>query len=108
MSIHEALPGEKRLLITWLLLMSLTFLSMWSAQLDSESELLPLQLWGIAIVLVSAGFKVQQILMVYLNLRVSSPGWKAGFIILLITTLVLIFGAYIAADWASLKTGVSA
>ena len=95
---NDTLPGKKRLLTTWLLLMVLTLLSMWSAQLSSPSDWSPLPLWGIAIVLASAGVKVQQILMVYLNLRVSSAGWKGGFICLLIATLLLIFLAYPAAD----------
>ena len=94
----ETLPGNKRLLITWLLLMALTLLSMWSAQLSSQSGWLPLPLWSVAIVLLSAGFKFQQILMVYLNLRVSSAGWKGGFVCLLAATIVLIFGAFIVAN----------
>ena len=94
---NETLPGNKRLLKTWLLLMALTLLSMWSAQLSSHSAWLPLPRWGIALVLASAGFKVQQILMVYLNLRVSSAGWKNGFICLLAATVLLIFFAYLAA-----------
>lgn len=94
----QTLPGNKRLLKTWLLLMALTLMSMWSAQLSSHSGWLPLPLWGIALVLVSAGFKVQQILMVYLNLRVSSAGWKSGFICLLAATVLLIFFAYLAAS----------
>lgn len=95
---NETLPGTKRLLITWLLLMVLTLLSMASAQLDSQSGWLPLPIWGIAIVLASAGFKVQQILMIYLNLRVSSAGWKGSFICLLSATMILIFLAYFVAD----------
>ncbi len=87
---HKKLPSRQRLLITWLILMSLTLFSMWSAQLGHESRALSLPLWGVALVLLSAGFKVQQILMVYLNLRVSSPGWRGGFLCLLATTLLLI------------------
>ena len=95
---NESLPGTKRLLVTWLLLMVLTLLSMASAQPGSQSGWLPLPIWVIAIVLVSAGFKVQQILMIYLNLRVSSAGWKGSFICLLAVTLTLIFLAYLVAD----------
>lgn len=94
---NETLPGNKRLLITWSLLMGLTLLSMGSAQLGSQSGWLPLPLWSIAIVLLSAGFKFHQILMVYLNLRVSSAGWKSGFICLLVATEILIFLAYFVA-----------
>ncbi len=94
---EEKLPGTKRLLVTWSILMVLTIISMWSAQLAGDSRAVSLPLWGIAIVIVSAGFKVQQILMVYLNLRVSSGGWKGSFICLLVATLVLVFFGYFAA-----------
>lgn len=93
----EKLPGTKRLLHTWLILMALTIISMWSAQLGGDSRGVSLPLWGVAIVLASAGFKVQQILMVYLNLRVSSGGWKGGFVCLLVATLLLVFLGYVAA-----------
>ena len=91
---EKKLPSRQRLLTTWLILMSLTLFSMWSAQLGDESRALSLPLWGIALVLLSAGFKVQQILMVYLNLRVSSPGWRGGFLCLLAATLVLVWLGY--------------
>lgn len=94
---REELPGTKRLTVTWLLLMALTALSMWSAQLDQTALLLPLPLWSIAIILLSAGFKVQQILMVYLNLRVSSAGWQGGFLCVLAATVVLVFLGYLTA-----------
>lgn len=91
---EKKLPGRNRLLATWLILMSLTLFSMWSAQLGGESIALSLPPWSIALVLLSAGFKVRQILMVYLNLRVSSPGWRGGFLGLLAATLMLIWLAY--------------
>lgn len=91
---EKTLPSRKRLLTTWLTLMGLTLFSMWSAQLGEESGVLSLPLWSIALVLLSAGFKVQQILMVYLNLRVSSSGWRGGFLCLLAATLVLVWAGY--------------
>ena len=91
---EKKLPSHKRLLATWLTLMSLTLFSMWSAQLGAESRALSLPLWSIALVLLSAGFKVQQILMVYLNLRVSSAGWRGGFLGLLAVTLLLVWLGY--------------
>lgn len=94
---NDTLPGTKRLLITWLLLMVLTLLAMASAQLGSQSGRQPLPMWIIAIVLASAGFKAQQILMIYLNLRVSSAGWKGSFVTLLSATSILIFLAYFVA-----------
>jgi hypothetical protein len=96
-STNKPLPGNKRLLTTWLTLMALTLFSMWSAQLGGDTHSVSLPLWGIALVLASAGFKVQQILMVYLNLRASSTGWKAGFLCLLVATIVLVFLGYLAA-----------
>lgn len=93
----EELPGKRRLLYTWLILMTLTLLSMLSAQLTNTTAWLPLPLWGAVLVLASTGFKVHQVLMVYLNLRVSSAGWKGGFLCLLLVTLLLIFSGYMAA-----------
>ncbi|MEZ5490999.1 MAG: cytochrome C oxidase subunit IV family protein [Gammaproteobacteria bacterium] len=81
--------------MTWLLLVTLTVLSMSTAQLGDSSQWQNLPLWGAILILASAGFKVRQILMVYLNLRVSSAGWKSGFMILLIATLVLVFLGYL-------------
>lgn len=95
----EQLPGKRRLLSTWLILMTLTLLSMLSAQLTNTTTWLPLPLWGVMLVLLSTGFKVQQVLMVYLNLRVSSAGWKGGFLCLLGITLLVIFSGYIAARY---------
>lgn len=79
--------------------MALTVLSMWSAQMNSHLGWLPLPIWSIALVLLSASFKVHQILMVYLNLRVSSAGWKSSFICLLSATILLVFFAYLSADF---------
>lgn len=95
----EQLPGKRRLLYTWLILMTLTLFSMLSAQLTNTAAWLPLPLWGVVLVLASTGFKVQQVLMVYLNLRVSSAGWKSGFLCLLTITLLVIFSGYIAAHY---------
>lgn len=95
---QTTLPGTMRLLLTWLALMTLTLVSMWSAQLHNGANWAPLPLWGIALVLLSAAFKVQKILLVYLNLRISSSGWKGGFTCLLAATVLLIFLAYAAVE----------
>jgi hypothetical protein len=95
--VKEILPDTRRLVLTWLLLVTLTLLSMFSAQLGDDSQWRQLPLWGAMLILGSAGFKVQQILMVYLNLRVSSAGWKSGFMILLVATLLLVFSGYLTA-----------
>jgi vancomycin permeability regulator SanA len=97
----ENLPGQKKLLRTWLLLMGLTVVSMVAARLDSADNWQTLPLWGVALVLFTTGFKVQQVLMVYLNLRVSSAAWRYGFIGLLVATLVLVFSGYLAAHYTA-------
>ncbi|MGD9661948.1 MAG: cytochrome C oxidase subunit IV family protein [Porticoccaceae bacterium] len=97
--LDETLPGKNRLLRTWLALMLLTLISMLSA-LAGTADWSPLPIWGALLVLVSTGFKVQQVLMVYLNLRVSSGGWKGGFLCLLAAILLLIFSGYLAARYA--------
>lgn len=94
---QNTLPGNRTLIATWATLMALTILAMISAQLGGDTARTALPWWGIVLVLATAGFKVQQILMIYLNLRASSSGWKAGFFCLLIATIILILGAYIAA-----------
>jgi len=95
----DKLPGKRRLISTWLILMALTLLSMLSAQLTNANTWLPLPLWGAGLILAITGFKVHQVLMVYLNLRVSSGGWKGGFLCLLTATLLVIFSGYIAARY---------
>lgn len=90
-------PSNKRLILAWLLMMGLTILSLWSAQLSDGTQWNPLPLWGVGLVLVTAGCKAQQILMVYLNLRQSSAGWQGSFICVLVGTLLLVFCGYIFA-----------
>ena len=92
-------PQTRRLLVTWLTLITLTLLAMWSAQLDNASRQTPLPVWGFTLVLLSAGYKVQQILLVYLNLRVSSTAWRGSFLTLVWVVLVIVWMAY----WASLS-----
>lgn len=74
--------------------MILTLFSMWSAQLGEESRRASLSMASVALVLACAGFKVHQILMVYLNLRISSAGWRGGFMCLLVVTILLIGMGY--------------
>lgn len=92
---QDKLPGTQRLLIAWLTLMGLTLLSMWSAQIGETTPRPSLPLWAIALVLLAAGYKVQQILLVYLNLRVSSSGWRGSFLALLWATLIVVALAYV-------------
>jgi hypothetical protein len=90
------LPGKRRLLVTWGVLMALTVVSMVSARLDQASwEALPL--WSAALVVLVTGFKAQQVLLVYLNLRQSSGTWKGTFISVITLTLLLISAGYLYA-----------
>lgn len=89
-----ALPGTRRLLITWGLLMALTVLSMVSARLD-QSNWQALPLWSAALVLMATGFKAHRVLMVYLNLRAATAAWKGAFIALTLLTLTLIAAGYL-------------
>jgi len=91
-----SLPGTRRLLSTWAILMSLTLVSMGSALLDAE-DWRALPLWSAALVLLATGFKAQRLLMVYLNLRMATPAWKGAFVGLVILTLALIGAGYLVA-----------
>lgn len=96
------LPGARRLLLTWAILMGLTLVSMLSARLDDAAGWRALPLWGALVVLASTGFKAHQVLMVYLNLRTSTPGWKGAFLGLALVILGLILSGYLAARFALL------
>ncbi len=97
MNRDEGLPGTRTLLITWLLLMMLTLLSMVSAQLTDREEWVALPVYGAALILISTVFKVHRVLMVYLNLRVSSAAWRGGFLCVLLLTQLLVFAGFVAA-----------
>ncbi len=90
-------PTTRRLVLTWLILIALTLVSMISARLDAGDQWLALPLWSALLVLISTGFKAHQVLMIYLNLRVSSPAWKGAFIGLALVILGLILSGYLAA-----------
>lgn len=96
---HKTLPGARRLIITWGVLMSLTLVSMLSAQLFETDAWQALPLWGALLVLISTGFKAHQVLMVYLNLRTSSAAWKGAFVGLALLTLALILSGYLTARY---------
>ncbi len=88
------LPGSRRLLMTWGLLVLMTCISMLSARLDqADWQVLPL--WSGILILLATGFKAQCILMIYLNLRASSPSWKGSFSALTLLTLILIAAGYL-------------
>ncbi|MDY7116380.1 hypothetical protein RAN53_08470 [Halomonas sp. SSL-5] len=91
-----SLPGTRRLLTTWAILMGLTLVSMVSALFDANDwQALPL--WSAALVILATGFKAQRLLMVYLNLRMATPAWKGAFVGLVALTLTLIGAGYLVA-----------
>ncbi|SEK76981.1 cytochrome C oxidase subunit IV family protein [Halomonas daqiaonensis] len=94
-----SLPGTRRLLITWAILMTLTVVSMVSARLD-QGDWQSLPLWSAGLVIAATGFKAHRLLMVYLNLRAATPAWKGTFVGLVILTLALIAGSYLVARLA--------
>ncbi|MDZ7851691.1 MAG: hypothetical protein U5L98_03305 [Halomonas sp.] len=94
-----SLPGTRRLLVTWALLMALTILSMVSARLD-QGDWQSLPLWSAGLVIAATGFKAQRLLMVYLNLRAATPAWKGAIMGLVMLTLALIAGSYLVARLA--------
>lgn len=96
---HKTLPGARRLVMTWAILMGLTLVSMLSAQLFETNSWQALPLWGALLVLISTGFKAHQVLTVYLNLRASTPAWKGAFVGLALLTLALILSGYLAARY---------
>lgn len=94
-----SLPGTRRLLTTWVILIGLTILSMISALLDADDwQTLPLG--AAALVLLATGFKAQRVLMVYLNLRMATPAWKGAFVGLVILALAVISVGYLIARLA--------
>lgn len=95
----RSLPGTRRLLTTWAMLMALTVLSMASARLD-QGDWQSLPLWSAGLVVAATGFKAQRLLMVYLNLRAATPAWKGVFMGLVVLTLALIAGGYLVARLA--------
>lgn len=93
------LPTPRRLLRTWAILMGLTLASMIFARLDMDTQWQALPLWSALVVLASTGFKAYQVLMTYLNLRVSTSAWKGAFLGLALLTLALILSGYLAARY---------
>ncbi|MCC5859859.1 MAG: cytochrome C oxidase subunit IV family protein [Ectothiorhodospiraceae bacterium] len=91
------LPGERKLLLTWGVLMGLTLVSLVGGQVVGEGRAEPLAWWSVALVLGATYYKARQILMVYLNLRASTPGWKGLLRAFLVLTLGLILGGYLLA-----------
>lgn len=89
------LPGNRRLLITWVSLMLLTLISMASALLHSLAGWQPLSAGATVLVFVATAFKAGLIVAVYLNLRASTRGWMIGVMALIVLALVVEASAYL-------------
>ncbi|TDT41734.1 cytochrome c oxidase subunit IV [Halospina denitrificans] len=92
------LPGQRRLLQTWLILMVLTGVSMIGALIPMGEDGNRLAWTGVLMIIAAAYYKAHRIVMVYLNLRASSPGWKGGLIAYLMLTTLVILGSYMLSE----------
>ena len=75
---HDTDTQRRRLWRTWALLMGMTLIAMASGALHR----VPLALWALALVLVASLVKAQQILSIYLNLRIAPASWRGGLLVL--------------------------
>ena len=75
---HDTDTQRRRLWRTWALLMGMTLIAMASGALHRG----PLALWALALVLVASLVKAQQILSIYLNLRIAPASWRGGLLVL--------------------------
>jgi hypothetical protein len=90
---HGRLPTTRRLIVAWALLMALTAATMvWGRAASGDAT--PLGIAWVAALLAVTFFKASRVLMVYLNLRLSTQGWKVMFHAFLVAILLPILGAY--------------
>lgn len=75
---HDTDTQRRRLWRTWALLMGMTLIAMVSGALHRG----PLALWALALVLIASLVKAQQILSIYLNLRIAPASWRGGLLVL--------------------------
>ncbi len=95
----DQLPGNRRLLTTWAILMVLTCLSLFGALAPGGGADASLAWWGIVLVIVATYYKAHRIVMVYLNLRASSSMWRGTLVAFLLVTTLLILGGYVLSLW---------
>ncbi len=83
-------PSSRRLLLAWGLLTGLTITSLLAGLggLDPATTE-SLGSWSLASVLLATALKAREILRTFLNLRASTPGWRA----VLAAFIVVILGA---------------
>ena len=92
------LPGQRRLIRTWLILMALTCASMLGALVPMGDGNDRLAWTGVLMIIAAAYYKAHRIVMVYLNLRASTSGWKGGLIVYLMLTTLVILGTYVLSE----------
>ncbi|MDR3435119.1 cytochrome C oxidase subunit IV family protein [Telmatospirillum sp.] len=83
----STLPSRRQLWICWLILMSMTAVSLVAGD-PTDDRRLPF-LW-VVILLAAAAIKARQILWVFLNLRQSTTTWKATLAAFLATIIVIV------------------
>lgn len=88
-------PGRQRLVRTWSVLMILTAASMAGGLLSLERDSVAAFWVGALVIAAAALFKAHRIVMVYLNLRVSTGGWRAGFVVYLTLTTLVVLAGYV-------------
>lgn len=88
------LPGRQRLVRTWGLLMVLTGASMAGGLVSLGQDSVVASWSGVLLVAVATLFKAHRIVMVYLNLRASTSGWRVGLVMYLTLTTLVVFAGY--------------
>lgn len=89
------LPGLPRLIRTWGVLMLLTAVSMAGGLVPMERDSAG-AFWAGALVIAAATlFKAYRIVMVYLNLQASTAAWRAGLVVYLALTTLVVVGGYV-------------
>ena len=81
------MPSRTRLWICWLVLMTMTALSLWVGEPQSLGRL---SLIPVFVLLAAAAIKASQILWVFLNLAQSTKTWKVTFMAFLGTILAIV------------------
>ena len=84
----KSVASHKVLVSCWIILMSMTGFSLWAA---APTTVARLSLWAIVALLAASGVKAIQILWVFLNLRQSTPAWKATFVSFLATIFFIVW-----------------
>jgi len=82
-------PSFRSLLLCWIVLMSMTIILL---TVGDPTDSTRLSLLSIALLLAVALVKARQILWVFLDLRHSTPMWKATFMAFIGTILAVVMG----------------